>query len=87
MVHHRPENEDNTHKGVQVKRTKFQQAFDVFCKTIENDKSLYNTYQSTIAISFIDEFHSRGYRVPEIHNIANKAAINFLNMMIEKAKP
>jgi len=60
-------------------------------KALCEDGGLFYGYQSNIAMAFVDQYHafkkansSKGYVTnAEIHQIANRAAINFLEMFIK----
>lgn len=71
-----------------MKEQKEVTAFDEVFKKIREDKELYYAYQSNIAMAFKDEYHrarkDKAYIGSiAIHEIANKAAKNFLNLLIE----
>ena len=57
-------------------------ALAIIVKYLQNDKSYYIAWQSNIAMAFQDEMHRKGYRLPDLHEIANKAADNFLKLLI-----
>jgi len=79
--------------GVQFIQTKipFVEALKVVCGTLNKDTELYRAYKYNIAMAFKDE-HSRqtegldseeiGYK-QDIHEIANQAAKNFLDLLIK----
>lgn len=55
-------------------------------KNLKKDKQYYYSWQANIAMAFKDEYDrcSKKYKNrKDIHNIANKAAINFLNLLIK----
>ena len=60
----------------------FAKAYDVMAKTLREDASLYYAYQSNIAMAFQNEMSRAGYRLPNLHEIANEAAKNFLTNFI-----
>lgn len=64
----------------------FKKAFDVFAYWINKDKALYYAYQSNIAMAFYDAVKKEGIDFPQLHDISNKAAKNFLDMLIEKGE-
>ena len=53
---------------------------------LKSDKELFYSWQANIAVQFQDEF-ARTKKVyknrQDIHTISNKAAINFLNLLIK----
>ena len=57
---------------------------------LKRDPDLYYSYQANIAMAFKDEFHRQAGQPGEvkhvnsddIHEIANQAAKNFLNLLI-----
>ena len=73
-----------------------KEAVDTFVKALKEDEQYYYSWQSNIAMSFVDEFNRKqpdGFFLSlislDIHEVANKAAKNFLNMLItqqEKGK-
>jgi hypothetical protein len=63
----------------------FQDAYDVFARTLKEDKGLYYAYQSSIAMSMYDVIRDCGYMLPNLHEMVNKGAVRFLDMLIEKA--
>lgn len=65
---------------------KFQDAFDLFAKTLKEDSGLYYAYQSNIAVAFQDELSRRGYKLPDQHEISNQAAKEFLDHWISKSE-
>ncbi len=62
----------------------FKLAYDVWAKTLQEDAGLFLSYQSNIAMMFVDEVENKGYRFPDLHKIANAAAIKFLKLAISK---
>lgn len=68
---------------------KFQRALPIVTETISGDKDLFLCYQSSIAMSFKDEYrrHKKKYKNrQDLHNISNNAAKEFLNMWINYVK-
>lgn len=54
-------------------------------KALKGDSDLYNTYKSNIAMSFKDSYYKSRKKYKnndDIHQIANNAAIDFLNNLI-----
>lgn len=76
-------------KNFLVKIIPFNIAIKVVTKEIMKDKELFMSYQANIAVSFADAAHfykkennlkSKPLSRNDIHTIANKAAVNFLNL-------
>jgi len=66
-----------------------QQAVKVLIEALRNDPSYYEGWKSNIAMSFKDEF-SRSLPKDDdlpIHDIANKAADNFLQLLTKENNP
>lgn len=63
----------------------FKDAYDVMAKTLSEDQGLYYAYQSNIAMQFQDVMRGAGYQLPDLHRIANQAAIQFLDLFIGKS--
>ena len=58
----------------------------ILTDAIKNDSELYYGYQANIAMAFKDEFYrstKRYKNIKDIHEIANIAAQNFLNLWIK----
>ena len=56
-------------------------------KNLRKDKGLYYSYQSGIAMAFMDEYlkcKKKYKNRNDIHRISNQAAKNFLNLLIKK---
>jgi hypothetical protein len=62
----------------------FTAAFDLMVKELRDDQQYYYAWQSNIAMQFQDEMSNKGYRFPDLHEISNNAAKNFLNLLITK---
>ena len=56
---------------------------DVIRKLMKEDKQLYYAWQSNIAMSFVDELQNKGYRLPELNEMANNAAKRFLDLLLK----
>ena len=63
----------------------------IVTEAINNDRELFYAYQSSIAVYFIDacanlkrKSNKKYLGSKEIHQAANEAAINFLNLWIKK---
>lgn len=61
-------------------------------KALKEDYELYYAYQANIAMSFVDECHRFKKRTgnkylnqEDLHEIANTAAKNFLNLLIKRS--
>ena len=67
----------------------FQQAFKKFCSTLRRDKGLYQAYQANIEMAYFDNAHWCGSRdsYKKRHEIGNKAADYFLNLLLAKSLP
>lgn len=61
----------------------FKQAFDMFVRTLSEDKDLFFSYQSNIAMSVYDVMTNAGYSFPELHALVNRGAVEFLNKLIK----
>ena len=66
-----------------------QEAIETLCNALREDKDLFRAYKDNIAMSFKDEYdrvnkNHLSTSDYEIHHIANKAAENFLNLLISK---
>jgi hypothetical protein len=59
-------------------------AIAIIVKHLQDDKSYYIAWQANIAMAFQDEMHRKGYRLPDLYEIANKAADNFLELLMAK---
>ena len=60
-----------------------KEAVKVLTEQIKSDPELFYSYQANIAMAFKDEYDrcEKKYKNKEdIHQIANQAAINFLNL-------
>ena len=59
-------------------------------KALREDEELYYAYQANIAMAFYDEYYRAKKTKPyylnreDIHEIANNAAKNFLNLLIKE---
>ena len=56
---------------------------DIVRKQLRDDKELYYAWQSNIAMPFIDECHRVGIEHEKLHEVANKAAKYFLDLLIK----
>jgi len=61
-------------------------AIDHLSNELLKDTGYYYSWQSNIAMQFLDELDRRGYRFPEAHSISNEAAKNFLNLLISQTE-
>lgn len=62
-------------------------------QSLKDDPDFYYAYQANIAMAFKDEFKRRGLAIAEycngdevLHDVANQAAKNFLNLWIGISK-
>ena len=58
---------------------------DELIKNLKEDEDLYYAYQSNIAMAFKDEYDRNDKKYKnrtDVHEIANNAAKNFLNLLI-----
>jgi len=62
----------------------YQEALKIVIKNINNDEEIRRGYIANIAMAFKDEYNRTGKKYKnqgDVHSIANKAAINFLNSL------
>jgi hypothetical protein len=55
-------------------------------EALKNDKEFYDVYKANIAMAFIDEYgrcEKRYKNREDIHRISNRAAENFLNLLMK----
>lgn len=71
--------------------TNLAKEVDKIGEVLRNDKSYYISWKANIAMSFVDEYYyykketSKEYmNYSDIHEIANKAAANFLKIFMAK---
>ena len=66
-------------------KTKLEKAVKVLTKAIKSDNELFLSYRANIAMAFVDEYDNtaKDNRIGDIPEIANAAAINFLNIWIK----
>jgi len=67
---------------------KTEKAVKNLCSALKKDKDYYYSWQANIAMAFKDEHYrqksKKSYMNQEdIHNVANEAAKNFLNLLIK----
>ena len=60
------------------------EAVDRLVIELEKDPQYYYSWQSNIAMAFYGEMQMRGYEIPDMHEAANAAAKNFLDMLIRR---
>jgi len=60
--------------------------FDVVAKALREDESFYYGWQSNIAMAFVDVLTNAGYDFPDRNILANRAAKNFLDLLIKEKK-
>lgn len=73
-------------------RAKLKEAVETLTTALKEDKDYYNSWQANIAISFKDAYDNEWDNLnkyvegvpnkPDIHIVANRAAENFLNLLI-----
>jgi hypothetical protein len=67
--------------------SEFNDALKIVRKHLQEDKDLYHTYKSNIAMVFKDQYdrNTKKYKNrQDIHMIANVAASNFLDLLIKE---
>jgi len=67
--------------------TKVSNAVKILLTALKNDEDYYYSYQANIAMAFKDEYDRNNKKYKnrkDIHDIANQAAINFLNLLISQ---
>ena len=58
-------------------------AYQILAKALREDPGLYYGYQSNIAMAFYDEMNKKALMdQASLHEVANQAAKNFLDMWI-----
>lgn len=67
-------------KGKPMTGAAVAKAVSLVCRELRKDKGWWDAYQCNIAMAFKDEMGRRGYRLPDLHEIANAAATNFMQM-------
>jgi DNA-directed RNA polymerase specialized sigma54-like protein len=63
-----------------------QQAVQTIAKALREDADYHHGWQSNIAVTLIDGVERAGYRLPNLHDIANKAAQDFLAQLMRNAE-
>jgi hypothetical protein len=58
------------------------EAVQVLCDALETDDGLFWAYQSNIAMQFVDHVERAGKGFPELHQLANDAAKEFLRLLM-----
>lgn len=66
-------------------KTELSNAIQVLIKHLNEDEGYRYTWQANIAMSFKDEYEANK-NDPEIHYIANNAAIRFLHNLTREVK-
>lgn len=67
----------------------FVKGMEIVTKSLREDEGYFRAWQANIAMAFVDEARRQKARIGfgTLHNIANTAATNFLNLLIkEKSK-
>jgi hypothetical protein len=62
----------------------FKELYDEFFTKIKEDKELYNAYRVSISGSYLSALRSKGYRLPDMIEIATNSADDFLKSCISK---
>jgi hypothetical protein len=64
------------------------EAIKQICKDLRTDEGYYYAWQASIAMAFCDENRRRGSRdsYKLVHEVANQAAKNFLNLLLHDVK-
>ena len=62
-----------------------KEAVDRLCKALEEDMDYFRTWQANIAMAFKDEYQS-AFMSDGVHDIANRAAVNFLRLLIKQGE-
>jgi hypothetical protein len=59
------------------------------CAAIRKDKGYFISWQANIAMAFVDENRRQGSRdsYRKVHQVANTAAVNFLNLLCKPVRP
>lgn len=87
-----PRPEIFTIRNVNYKENELKEAIKVLQKHLKEDKSegSYYSWQANIAMAFVDEFgrhpgeYTSNVEYPLLIEIANQAAINFLDLLIKE---
>ena len=58
------------------------EAVDKLISELREDSLYYCSWQNGISMAFYDEMRRRGYQIPDMLEVANEAAKNFLDMLI-----
>ncbi len=73
-----------------TKITIMEKELKIVTETINSDRELFYSYQSNIAMAFVDscanlkkKSNKKYLNSQDIHKAANEAAINFLNLWIK----
>ena len=61
-----------------------KKAMDHLRKALREDHEYFYGWQANIAMSFYDEMEKRGYKLPDLHVIANNAARRFLTNLVKE---
>ena len=62
----------------------YQKAIQRVIKELQEDKDMFYSWQSNIAMAFVDECQKDNECLRTTHEIGNASAINFLNLLISK---
>lgn len=58
-----------------------KQAIEKLTKELKADPGYFMAWQANIAMAFKDECRNAGVQFPQLHEIVNQAAVNFLNLL------
>lgn len=59
-------------------------AIEHLTKALKEDSGYYYSWQANIAVQFDDECRRHKINFPQLHDISNKAAINFIELLCMK---
>jgi len=67
-------------------QTKLAQAVEIVCTALRTDSGYYESWKANIAMSMYDEYMERDKKdgIVDIHEVANKGADRFLQLLIYK---
>lgn len=51
-------------------------------QSLKEDPSYHYSWQSSIAMAFMDQLNDSGYKLPDQHIVANEAAKRFLTLLM-----
>jgi hypothetical protein len=56
------------------------------CEQLKLDQGYFYSWQANIAMQFKDECDRQGIKFPQMHDVSNQAAINFLNLLCSSSE-